>query len=181
VLSSSPLIRRKHNTAGHCCAKKAPWKMRGSVSEGVRNVRSSQPTLGIFAGCCASAAGGTVSRLRMSVTMHPMALHHMGFSSSQPHADLLLSIEAERCASAAPGSGSDVGADAGGRRLQAVVRLGPRLHSPATTLLVLPSSPRLRTRPQKKTPRRVPLPLARRRSTSRVPPHPPTPALALAR
>src|SRR5438874_10027182 len=53
-----------------------------------------QPTLGILAGCCASAAGGTVSRLRMSVTMHPMALHHMGFSSRQPHADLLLSLEA---------------------------------------------------------------------------------------
>src|SRR6266851_2422384 len=53
-----------------------------------------QPTLGIFAGCCASAAGGTVSRLRMSVTMHPMALHHMGFSSRQPHADLLLSLDA---------------------------------------------------------------------------------------
>src|SRR5215475_469980 len=31
-------------------------------------------------------------------------------------------IEAERCASAAPGSGSEARADAGGRRLQAVVR-----------------------------------------------------------
>ena len=33
-----------------------------------------------------------------------------------------LSEEAERCASAAPGSRSDVGAEAGGRRLQAFVR-----------------------------------------------------------
>jgi len=32
----------------------------------------------------------------MSVTMHPMALHHMGFSSSQPHADFLFSMEAEQ-------------------------------------------------------------------------------------
>jgi hypothetical protein len=55
-----------------------------------------QPTLETFAGCCAWAAGGTVSRLRMSVTMHPMALHHMGFSSSQPHADFLFSMEAEQ-------------------------------------------------------------------------------------
>jgi hypothetical protein len=42
------------------------------------------------------AASGATSILRVSVTMHPMALHHMGFSSSQPHADLLLSMEAER-------------------------------------------------------------------------------------
>ena len=33
-------------------------------------------------------------------------------------------VQAERCASAAAGSGSDVGADAGGSRLQAVVRQG---------------------------------------------------------
>src|SRR6266852_2621595 len=31
---------------------------------------------------CASAAGGAARRLRVSVTMHPMALHHMVESSS---------------------------------------------------------------------------------------------------
>jgi len=30
------------------------------------------------------------------MTMHPAVLYHMGVSFSQPHADLLLSIEAER-------------------------------------------------------------------------------------
>jgi hypothetical protein len=30
------------------------------------------------------------------MTMHPMALHHMIVSSWQSHADLFLSIEAER-------------------------------------------------------------------------------------
>jgi hypothetical protein len=30
----------------------------------------------------------------VSVTMNPTALHHMVVSSSQPHADFLLSVEA---------------------------------------------------------------------------------------
>jgi hypothetical protein len=37
-----------------------------------------------------------MSRLSMSVTMHPMVLPHMVLSSSQLPADLLLSMEAER-------------------------------------------------------------------------------------
>jgi hypothetical protein len=49
---------------------------------------------GIFPAGCAVAASGAASRLRMSVTMHPMALHHMVVSSRQPHADRPLSIEA---------------------------------------------------------------------------------------
>ena len=61
---------------------------------------------------------GTVSRLRMSVTMHLMGLHPMIVSSSQPRADLLLSMEAERWRSPA-GSGSGTGADAVGNRCSA--------------------------------------------------------------
>jgi hypothetical protein len=53
------------------------------------------PMLRILLGCCASGASGAVSRLRMSVTMHPTVRHHMVVSSRQPHADLLLSVEAE--------------------------------------------------------------------------------------
>src|SRR6266568_4115684 len=55
----------------------------------------SRPSRGTFAACCAVDVSGTVSRLRMSVTMHPMVLPHMVISSRQPHADLLLSMEAE--------------------------------------------------------------------------------------
>jgi hypothetical protein len=51
---------------------------------------------GIFPAGGAVAASGAASRLRMSVTMHPMALHHMVVSSRQPHADCPLSIEAEQ-------------------------------------------------------------------------------------
>jgi hypothetical protein len=47
-------------------------------------------------------------------------LYHMILSYSQPPANLLLSVEAERCGSAAPESGS--GADAVRRQLQPVVR-----------------------------------------------------------
>ena len=57
----------------------------------------------------------------MSVTMHLMGLHPMIVSSSQPHADLLLSMEAERWRSPAAGSGSDAGADAVGNQVQCVV------------------------------------------------------------
>jgi len=39
---------------------------------------------------------GAVSRLRMSVTMPPIVLPHIVISSRQPHADLVLSMEAER-------------------------------------------------------------------------------------
>jgi hypothetical protein len=42
--------------------------------------------------------------------MHPTALHHIVISSHWPHADLLLSMEAERWRSPAAGSRSDVGA-----------------------------------------------------------------------
>jgi hypothetical protein len=55
----------------------------------------------------------------MSVTMHLMGLHLMIVSSSQPHADYLLAMEAERRASGAAGSGSEVRADAGSRHLHA--------------------------------------------------------------
>src|SRR5262245_10156831 len=49
---------------------------------------------GIGAGRCAAAVSGAVSRLRVSVTMHPTALHHMVASSSWSHAGLL-SVEGE--------------------------------------------------------------------------------------
>jgi hypothetical protein len=39
---------------------------------------------------------GITSRLRVSVMMNPTALKHTVISLNQPHADLLLSIEAER-------------------------------------------------------------------------------------
>ena len=39
---------------------------------------------------------GAVSRLRMSMTIHPMTLPHMDLSSRQAHADLLLAMEAEQ-------------------------------------------------------------------------------------
>src|SRR5207245_5412644 len=76
-----------------------------------------QPIRGIFAGDCARAVSGAVSRLRVSMTMHPAVLDHMVVSLSQPHADLLLSIEAERQPSAAAGRGSEARADAGGTQL----------------------------------------------------------------
>jgi hypothetical protein len=57
----------------------------------------SRPSRGTGAVGCAWEVRGTVSRLRMSVTMHPMVLPHMVISSRQPHADLLLSVEAEQC------------------------------------------------------------------------------------
>ncbi len=56
----------------------------------------SSPSRGTCAAGCAWDASGAASRLRMSVTMHPTALYHMVVSSRQPHADLLLSMEAER-------------------------------------------------------------------------------------
>src|SRR2546427_12199676 len=48
-----------------------------------------------------------MSRLRVRVMMHPMALHHMVISSHRPPADLLLSVEAERWRSPAAGSRSE--------------------------------------------------------------------------
>src|SRR5882672_2449549 len=54
------------------------------------------PRRGIFPPGGASAASGAASRLRMNVTMHPRALHHMIISSLQPHADVLLATEAEQ-------------------------------------------------------------------------------------
>jgi hypothetical protein len=46
-----------------------------------------------------------------------MTLHHIVVSSCRFYGNLLLSVEAERQVSGAAESGSDVGADAGGRRL----------------------------------------------------------------
>jgi hypothetical protein len=40
------------------------------------------PMRGTFPAGCALAASGAVSRLRMSVTMHPTALYHMVVSFS---------------------------------------------------------------------------------------------------
>src|SRR5882762_3246162 len=74
-----------------------------------------------FVDCCASTAYGATRRLRVRATMHPAVQYHMVVSFSRS-ADFLPFREAERCASAAPGSRSV--AEAGGRRLQAVVRLG---------------------------------------------------------
>jgi hypothetical protein len=44
------------------------------VSQGIR-----KPIRGTFDGGCASVASGTTRKLRISMTMHPMALHHMVF------------------------------------------------------------------------------------------------------
>ena len=63
----------------------------------------------------------------MSVTMHLMGLQPMIVSSSQPHADLLLSMEAERWRQLLRNSGSDAGADAVPSQLHALVRRGVML------------------------------------------------------
>ena len=55
----------------------------------------------------------------MSVTKHLMGLHPLIVPSRQPHADGLLSMEAERCASAVPGSRSDGGCSAHNRAFSA--------------------------------------------------------------
>src|SRR5438105_4917808 len=73
-----------------------------------------------------------MSRLRMSVTRHPTVLYRMVVSSSRSSADRLPSMEAERRASAAPGSRSDAGAQAVRRRLQADVR---PMYSPCAFVL----------------------------------------------
>src|SRR5437763_17104508 len=83
---------------------------------------SRTPALGRVPRGCAVVRSGTASRLRVSATLHPAVPYHMVISLSRSYADFLPCREAERCASAAAGSGS--GADAGGSRLQAVVRLG---------------------------------------------------------
>src|SRR5713226_2689495 len=100
-----------------------PWRnawYQSATSAGEANDRS--PIRAIFAVCCAGATSGAMSRLRVSMTMHPAVLYHMGVSFSQPHADLLLSIEAERWRSPAAGSGSEARADAGGSQVQRLVR-----------------------------------------------------------
>jgi hypothetical protein len=58
----------------------------------------------------------------VGVTTHPTVLYHIVVSLSRPHAHLLLSIEAERRASGAAGSGS--GADAVRRHLHALDTYG---------------------------------------------------------
>src|SRR5438093_6671943 len=90
---------------------RSPWAM-GSKEANPNELDSSDkyPTLGTFIGGCASAARGTASRLRMSMTIHPAVLRHMIVSSRQSHADLLLSREAERQDSGAANGRSDAGA-----------------------------------------------------------------------
>jgi hypothetical protein len=58
---------------------------------------------------CAVVTNGSVSKPSVSATIHPTVLHHMVFSSHQPHTNLLLSIEAERPRSPAAGSGREAG------------------------------------------------------------------------
>src|SRR5881396_1901556 len=60
----------------------------GGLSEG--DVTPRKPIRGTFPACCASAASGAASRLRVSVTMHQTVLHHIVISSQRPHADRLL-------------------------------------------------------------------------------------------
>src|SRR5881409_1846136 len=126
---------------------RSPWAM-GSKEANPNELDSSDkyPTLGTFIGGCASAARGTASRLRMSMTIHPTVLHHMIVSSRQLHADLLLSMEAERYASGAAESGS--AADAVSRRLHAVLGAGEGRDTVLTRLLHGPGAslcPRPRT------------------------------------
>src|SRR5262252_9628601 len=82
---------------------------------------SSTPTRGRLPCGCAMVMGSTASRPRVHVTNHPTALYYMVVSVCGGHTCLLPPIEAERCASAAAGSGSEARADAGGSRLQAIV------------------------------------------------------------
>src|SRR5262249_43373862 len=78
------------------------------------------PTRATFPAGCAAAASSTASRLRMRVTMDPTALYHIVVSSHRPHANLLLSLKAERHGSGAGNSRSDVGAEAISSRLHAI-------------------------------------------------------------
>jgi hypothetical protein len=64
--------------------------MRGVKSEEVPGM--SMPMRRTFPTGCATARSGTTSILRVKVTMHPTALHHMVVSLSQPYADLLPAI-----------------------------------------------------------------------------------------
>src|SRR5215831_4023925 len=64
-------------------------------AEAEKELGMSSPSRGTCAAGCAWDVSGTVSRLRMSVTMHPRVLHHMVVSSRQSHADLLLSVAAK--------------------------------------------------------------------------------------
>src|SRR5262245_9233086 len=52
------------------------------------------PILGTFSAGWATARSGAMSILRVSVMMHPMTLYRMVVLSRQPHADLLLAVEA---------------------------------------------------------------------------------------
>jgi hypothetical protein len=61
------------------------------VSEGIR-----KPIRGTCDGGCATAASGAASRLRMSVTMHPTAWHHMVVSLRWAYAGSLLAMAAEQ-------------------------------------------------------------------------------------
>src|SRR3989442_1269422 len=74
------------------------------------------------------------------MTMHPAVLYHMIVSFSQPHADLLLSMDAERQVSAAGNSRSEARAEAIPSRLHTLVR--PRFSG-----TVDPSSGCLRQQP----------------------------------
>src|SRR5712691_9987664 len=96
--------------------------MRDAAAE--KELGMSSPRRGTCAAGCAWDVSGGVSRLRLSVTMPPIVLPHIVISSRQPHADLVLSIEAERSRSPAAGSRSEARAEAGGSQVQCNVRCG---------------------------------------------------------
>src|SRR5215471_20880429 len=73
------------------CRKAA---MRDAAAE--KELGMSSPSRGTCAAGWAWDVSGTASRLTRSVTMDPTVLYHIVISSRQSHADLVLSIEAER-------------------------------------------------------------------------------------
>src|SRR5712691_5217044 len=74
-----------HPSSRSLCRNASTWC---GLSEG--DVTPRKPIRGTFPACCASAASGAASRLRVSVTMHQTVLHHIVISSQRPHADRLL-------------------------------------------------------------------------------------------
>src|SRR5438128_3682941 len=74
-----------HPSSRSLCRNASRWD---GLSEG--DVTPRKPIRGTFPACCASAASGAASRLRVSVTMHQTVLHHIVISSQRPHADRLL-------------------------------------------------------------------------------------------
>src|SRR5437870_3504806 len=74
-----------HPSSRSLCRNASRWD---GLSEG--DVTPRKPIRGTFPACCASAASGAASRLRVSVTMYQTVLHHIVISSQRPHADRLL-------------------------------------------------------------------------------------------